>query len=40
MGNAKDAPLIFPHHPLFLEKIDFYYKMVIKGDEGDVLKGS
>jgi hypothetical protein len=33
-GNAKDAPLIPPHHPLFLKKkINFYYKGVIRGDE-------
>jgi hypothetical protein len=23
-----------PYHPLFLKKFDFYYKRVIRGDEG------
>jgi hypothetical protein len=37
---AKDPPLIPPYHPLFLKKIDFYYKRVIRGDEGRMCRSS
>jgi hypothetical protein len=30
----KIIPSSFPYHPLFFKKINFYYKMVIKGMRG------